>query len=202
MSKVYAIINSTDNSEKGLHFRVHCIYVTVYISKSLLSFGQCTVYYFCLNSCVTWHKNLDSNDDRWTQKLNPTPLGVEVMCKKKSIPHIWKRVWLKSKQLVTKQESRDRWRQHERNFQNALLSSCSVTKLFAASTFPPSLFFFGKLQLWQMPKGDKSNYFECLPVAGKFYTLTTGANERRWGKMKDRLYTVIDSFRVFNAWLW
>ncbi|KMS97827.1 hypothetical protein BVRB_5g123870 [Beta vulgaris subsp. vulgaris] len=34
---------------------------------------------------------------------------------------------------------------------------------------------------------------------GKFYTLTTGANERRWGKMKDRLYTVIDSFRVFNA---
>ena len=35
--------------------------------------------------------------------------------------------------------------------------------------------------------------------AGKFYTLTTGANERRWDKMKDRLYTVIDSFRVFNA---
>ncbi|XP_057517350.1 psbP-like protein 1, chloroplastic [Amaranthus tricolor] len=34
---------------------------------------------------------------------------------------------------------------------------------------------------------------------GKFYTLTTGANERRWDKMKDRLYTVIDSFRVFNA---
>ncbi|XP_021757179.1 psbP-like protein 1, chloroplastic [Chenopodium quinoa] len=34
---------------------------------------------------------------------------------------------------------------------------------------------------------------------GKFYTLTTGANERRWDKMKDRLYTVVDSFRVFNA---
>ncbi|KAK9669097.1 hypothetical protein RND81_13G108900 [Saponaria officinalis] len=33
---------------------------------------------------------------------------------------------------------------------------------------------------------------------GKFYTLTTGANERRWGKMKDRLNTVIDSFRVFK----
>lgn len=34
---------------------------------------------------------------------------------------------------------------------------------------------------------------------GKFYTLTTGANERRWDKMKDRLFTVVDSFRVFNA---
>ncbi|KAL2935443.1 PsbP-like protein 1 chloroplastic [Bienertia sinuspersici] len=36
-------------------------------------------------------------------------------------------------------------------------------------------------------------------VSGMFYTLTTGANERRWDKMKDRLYTVVDSFRVFNA---
>ncbi|GAB4860904.1 phycocyanin alpha-subunit phycocyanobilin lyase [Ancistrocladus abbreviatus] len=34
---------------------------------------------------------------------------------------------------------------------------------------------------------------------GKLYTLTTGANERRWDKMKDRLYTVVDSFRVFNV---
>lgn len=34
---------------------------------------------------------------------------------------------------------------------------------------------------------------------GNFYTLTTGANERRWDKMKDRLYTVVDSFRVFNV---
>ncbi|KAL1323079.1 hypothetical protein HN51_068104 [Arachis hypogaea] len=34
---------------------------------------------------------------------------------------------------------------------------------------------------------------------GKFYTLTTGANERRWGKMKDRLQTVIDSFKIFNV---
>ncbi|KFK34766.1 hypothetical protein AALP_AA5G190800 [Arabis alpina] len=31
---------------------------------------------------------------------------------------------------------------------------------------------------------------------GKFYTLTTGANERRWGKMKDRLHTVVDSFKI------
>lgn len=34
---------------------------------------------------------------------------------------------------------------------------------------------------------------------GKFYTLTTGANERRWKKMKDRLHTVVNSFRIFNA---
>uniref|UniRef100_A0A5B7BAQ9 PsbP C-terminal domain-containing protein n=1 Tax=Davidia involucrata TaxID=16924 RepID=A0A5B7BAQ9_DAVIN len=34
---------------------------------------------------------------------------------------------------------------------------------------------------------------------GKFYTLTTGANERRWEKMKDKLHTVIDSFKIVNA---
>ncbi|XVE99499.1 hypothetical protein REPUB_Repub03eG0204100 [Reevesia pubescens] len=34
---------------------------------------------------------------------------------------------------------------------------------------------------------------------GKFYTLTTGANERRWDKMKDRLLTVVDSFKIFNV---
>ncbi|CAM8928516.1 unnamed protein product [Rhodiola kirilowii] len=31
---------------------------------------------------------------------------------------------------------------------------------------------------------------------GKFYTLTTGANERRWGKMKDKLLMVVDSFKL------
>uniref|UniRef100_A0A0F7CYK9 PsbP-like protein 1 n=1 Tax=Melianthus villosus TaxID=377280 RepID=A0A0F7CYK9_9ROSI len=34
---------------------------------------------------------------------------------------------------------------------------------------------------------------------GKFYTLTTGANERRWEKMKDKLHTVIDSFKIVNV---
>ncbi|KAJ9684168.1 hypothetical protein PVL29_016589 [Vitis rotundifolia] len=34
---------------------------------------------------------------------------------------------------------------------------------------------------------------------GKFYTVTTGANERRWEKMKDKLHTVIDSFQIFNV---
>ncbi|KAJ0100913.1 hypothetical protein Patl1_06280 [Pistacia atlantica] len=34
---------------------------------------------------------------------------------------------------------------------------------------------------------------------GRFYTLTTGANERRWDKMKDRLQTVVESFKIFNV---
>ena len=32
--------------------------------------------------------------------------------------------------------------------------------------------------------------------AGKFYTLTCGSNEKRWGKMKPRLEEVIKSFEV------
>ncbi|CAL5372205.1 unnamed protein product [Camellia sinensis] len=34
---------------------------------------------------------------------------------------------------------------------------------------------------------------------GRFYTVTTGANERRWEKMKDKLHTVIDSFQIFKV---
>ncbi|KAK4835136.1 hypothetical protein QYF36_005718 [Acer negundo] len=34
---------------------------------------------------------------------------------------------------------------------------------------------------------------------GKFFTLTTGANQRRWDKMKDRLETIIDSFKTFDV---
>ncbi|KAF8397548.1 hypothetical protein HHK36_016466 [Tetracentron sinense] len=34
---------------------------------------------------------------------------------------------------------------------------------------------------------------------GKLYTSTTGAKERRWEKMKDRLHRVIDSFKISNA---
>ncbi|KAE9604940.1 hypothetical protein Lal_00036794 [Lupinus albus] len=34
---------------------------------------------------------------------------------------------------------------------------------------------------------------------GRFYTLTTGSNERRWEKMKDRLQTITDSFKIFNV---
>lgn len=33
---------------------------------------------------------------------------------------------------------------------------------------------------------------------GKFFTLTTGANERRWGKMQDKLKTVADSFAILK----
>lgn len=37
-------------------------------------------------------------------------------------------------------------------------------------------------------------------MAGKFYTLTTGANERRWEKMKDKLHEMVDSFKIFDVW--
>ncbi|MEW5312629.1 MAG: hypothetical protein WDW38_004249 [Sanguina aurantia] len=33
---------------------------------------------------------------------------------------------------------------------------------------------------------------------GIFYTLTTGANERRWNKMEERLYQIINSFSLIN----
>ncbi|KIY91524.1 PsbP-like protein 1 [Monoraphidium neglectum] len=33
---------------------------------------------------------------------------------------------------------------------------------------------------------------------GIFYTLTTGANERRWGKMGDKLKTTVRSFQLVN----
>eukprot|EP01018_Ginkgo_biloba_P020596 Gb_31653 [translate_table: standard] len=34
---------------------------------------------------------------------------------------------------------------------------------------------------------------------GKFYTLTIGANERRWSKMEDKLRTAVDSFTIYNV---
>ncbi|KAF6148817.1 hypothetical protein GIB67_014188 [Kingdonia uniflora] len=34
---------------------------------------------------------------------------------------------------------------------------------------------------------------------GKLYALTTGSNERRWGKMKDKLRAVVDSFKISNV---
>jgi photosystem II oxygen-evolving enhancer protein 2 len=33
---------------------------------------------------------------------------------------------------------------------------------------------------------------------GNFYTLTTGANEKRWGKMKGKLQTMVRSFSLIN----
>lgn len=34
--------------------------------------------------------------------------------------------------------------------------------------------------------------------AGQLYALTTGANEFRWAKMKNRVEDVVDSFEVFD----
>ncbi len=39
-------------------------------------------------------------------------------------------------------------------------------------------------------------YIHIIPV-GKFYTLTTGSNERRWDKMRDKLNTIVKSFEVY-----
>ncbi len=36
----------------------------------------------------------------------------------------------------------------------------------------------------------------CDP--GTFYTLTTGSNERRWGKIKDKLQATVSSFQLIN----
>lgn len=36
------------------------------------------------------------------------------------------------------------------------------------------------------------------PPTGTFYTLTTGSNERRWGKMKEKLETTVKSFSLIN----
>ncbi|KAF9596586.1 hypothetical protein IFM89_012709 [Coptis chinensis] len=47
------------------------------------------------------------------------------------------------------------------------------------------------------PPSQKTKLLEAK--RGKFYTLTTGSNERRWEKMKDKLNTVIDSFKIFQA---
>lgn len=40
----------------------------------------------------------------------------------------------------------------------------------------------------------------CLPAlllpAGKFYTLLTGSNEKRWSRMQDKVKLVVQSFTV------
>lgn len=35
---------------------------------------------------------------------------------------------------------------------------------------------------------------------GKLILLSTGSNERRWGKMKDKLAFTIKSFKAFNVY--
>lgn len=50
------------------------------------------------------------------------------------------------------------------------------------------------------PTQHASTCCACLVFApaGQFYTLTTGANERRWGKMKNSLEAVAKSFAFIN----
>ena len=49
------------------------------------------------------------------------------------------------------------------------------------------------------PKYTRHSLAVVAVSDGKFYTLTTGANERRWGKMKDKLTTVVRSFSFINV---
>ncbi|XP_038890216.1 psbP-like protein 1, chloroplastic isoform X2 [Benincasa hispida] len=51
----------------------------------------------------------------------------------------------------------------------------------------------------QAPNYTRHALSTIVVANGKFYTLTTGANERRWEKMKDKLRTVVDSFTISNV---
>ncbi|CAK7325625.1 unnamed protein product [Dovyalis caffra] len=62
----------------------------------------------------------------------------------------------------------------------------------AASTFSFILFHFTCLS--QVLEDQNAS-----GTSGKFYTLTTGSNERRWEKMKDKLQTIVDSFEIVNV---
>ncbi|KAF3643645.1 PsbP-like protein 1, chloroplastic [Capsicum annuum] len=101
-------------------------------------------------------------------------------------------------------------------------SELTVLQLYFSACFTSTVyrFFIRTGEIWhlvcQMRDVDGKNYytFEFIAQApnytrhaltvvcvgnGKFYTLTTGANERRWEKMKDRLHTVVDSFQIFDV---
>ena len=49
------------------------------------------------------------------------------------------------------------------------------------------------------PKYTRHSLAVVAVSGGRFYTLTTGANERRWGKIKDKLTTVVRSFSFINV---
>ncbi|KAJ8536326.1 hypothetical protein K7X08_034727 [Anisodus acutangulus] len=81
-----------------------------------------------------------------------------------------------------------------------LASPCQKTKLIEASERDVD----GKTYYTFEFTAQAPNYTRHALTAvcignEKFYTLTTGVNERRWEKMKDRLHTVVDSFQLFNV---
>ena len=43
-----------------------------------------------------------------------------------------------------------------------------------------------------------SKVLNTFSSAGNLYTLTTGSNEFRWSKMKNKVDDVVDSFEVFD----
>lgn len=48
------------------------------------------------------------------------------------------------------------------------------------------------------PRYTRHSVAVVIADNGRFYTLTTGSNERRWPKMKDKLNTTIRSFTLIN----
>lgn len=48
------------------------------------------------------------------------------------------------------------------------------------------------------PRYTRHSVAVVIADKGKFYTLTTGANERRWPKMADKLKTTVRSFQLMN----
>lgn len=48
------------------------------------------------------------------------------------------------------------------------------------------------------PKYTRHQLAVVACANGTFYTLTTGSNERRWGKIKDKLQATVSSFQLIN----
>ncbi|KAF5733807.1 psbP-like protein 1 chloroplastic [Tripterygium wilfordii] len=83
---------------------------------------------------------------------------------------------------------------------NVLAPSSQKTKLIEASEHDvDGIAYYTFEFIAQAPNYTRHALSTICVGNGKFYTLTTGANERRWEKMKDRLHTVVNSFKLFNA---
>lgn len=84
--------------------------------------------------------------------------------------------------------------------QKVLASPSQKTKLIDASEHDVDGKTYYTIEfLAQAPNYTRHALSAVCIGNGKFYTLTTGANERRWEKMKDRLKTVVDSFQIVNV---
>ncbi|CAH9072025.1 unnamed protein product [Cuscuta europaea] len=104
---------------------------------------------------------------------------------------------------TTKQDIRDFGSAQEvaeNLLKKALVSSSQKSKLIEATEHDAEGKTYYTFEfITQAPNFTRHALASVCIGNGKFYTMTTGANERRWQKMKDRLHTVVDSFRVFKV---